>query len=67
MKKIEPNNYIEIKKLASDWTDKKKYLIHYKMLKFYARHAMLVDDVYKIISFKQSKWFGKKYVIIQKN
>ena len=38
------------------WSDKKKYLIHYRMLKFYVRHGMVVEKIHEIISFKQSKW-----------
>ena len=56
MKKIKPKNYTKSKKLICDWTDKKKYLIHYRMLKFYVRHSMVVEKVLEIISFKQSKW-----------
>ena len=29
------------------------------MLKFYVRHAMVVDKVHEIISFKQSKWLER--------
>ena len=43
-------------KLICDWTDKQKYLILYRMLKFYVRHGMVVEKVHEIISFKQSKW-----------
>ena len=53
---IKPENYTKSKKLICDWTDKKKYLIHYRMLKFYVRHGMVVEKVHEIISFKQSKW-----------
>ena len=56
MKSIKPENYTKSKKLICDWTDKKKYLIHYRMLKFYVRHGMVVEKNYEIISFKQSKW-----------
>ena len=56
MKKIKPKNYTKSKKLICDWTDKKKYLIHYRMLKFYVRHGMIVEKIHEIISFKQSKW-----------
>ena len=56
MKKIKLENYTKSKKLISDWTDKKNYLIHYRMLKFYVRHGMIVEKVHEIISFKQSKW-----------
>ena len=56
MNSIKPENYAKSKKLICDWTDKKKYLIHYRMLKFYVRHGMVVEKVHEIISFKQSKW-----------
>ena len=56
MNSIKPENYTKSKKLICDWTDKKKYLIHYRMLKFYVRHGMVVEKIHEIISFKQSKW-----------
>ena len=56
MKKIKPQNYTKSKKLLCDWTDKKKYLIHYRMLKLYVRHGIVVEKIREIISFKQSKW-----------
>ena len=56
MKKIKPKNYTKSEKLICDWSDKKKYLIHYRMLKFYVRHGMIVEKVHEIISFKQSEW-----------
>ena len=49
-----------IKKLICDWTVKKKYLIHYRALKFHIRHGMVIDKVYEVISFKQSKWLEKQ-------
>ena len=59
MKSIKPENYAKSKKLICDWTDKKKYLIHYRMLKFYIRHGMMVDKTHERISFKQSRWLQK--------
>ena len=56
MKSVKPENYAKSKKLICDWTDKKKYLIHYRMLKFYVKHGMVVEKIHEIISFKQSKW-----------
>ena len=56
MNSIKPENYTKSKKLICDWTDKKKYLFHYRMLKFYIRHGMIVEKIHEIISFKQSKW-----------
>ena len=59
MKEIKPDNYTSTKKLICDWSDKKNYLVHYRMLKFYIRHGMIIDKVYNIISFKQNKWLEK--------
>ena len=59
MNNIKPKNYTKSKTLICDWTDKKKYLIHYRMLKFYPRHGMRVEKLHEIISFKQSKWLEK--------
>ena len=59
MKTIKPHTYIQTKKLICDWSDRKNYLVHYRMLKFYVRHGMIVDKVQETISFKQSKWLEK--------
>ena len=59
MKSIMPINYVYHKKLICDWTDKRNYLIHNRMLKFYIRHGMGVKQVHRVISFKQSKWLEK--------
>ena len=59
MKEIKPETYNQTKKLICDWSDEKNYLIHYRMLKFYVRHGMLVDKVHVVISFKQCKWLEK--------
>ena len=56
MIKMKPNNFTQNTKLICDWTDKKNYLILYRMLKLYARHGLVVDKAYEIISFKQKKW-----------
>ena len=58
MKKIKLENYTKPKSLKCDWTDKKKYLIHYRLLNFYVRHGMIVDKNHEI-SFKQSKWLER--------
>ena len=59
MKKIEPDAYTQTKKLLFDCSDKKNYLVHYRMLKFYVRHGMVIDKDHEIISFKKSKWMEK--------
>ena len=59
MKKIKPNIYTQTKKLICDWSGRKIFLIHYRLLKFYVRHEMIVDKVHTVISFKQSKRLEK--------
>ena len=59
MKKIKPKNYTKAKKLICDWTDKKKYLAHYRMLKIYVRLGMVVDKIHEIISFEHSECLEK--------
>ena len=59
MKEIQAKNYIKSIKLICDWTDKKNYLIHNRMLKFYVRLGMVVEKFHETISFKQSKWLEK--------
>ena len=59
MKKIKPDTYTQTKKLICDWSDKKNYLIHYRMLKFYVRHGMEVVKLHTVISFEQSKCLEK--------
>ena len=59
MNENKANTYTQSKKLICDWTDKKNYLIHYRMLKVYLRHGMIVDKVHEIISFRHSKWLEK--------
>ena len=45
--------------MICEWSDKKNYLVHYRMLKFCIRHGMKIDKVHNIISFKQNKWLEK--------
>ena len=59
MKKMKVDSHTKCKKLIFDWTDKKKYLVHYRMLKFYVRYGSIVKKVHEVISFKQSQWLEK--------
>ena len=45
--------------MICDWSDKKNFLVHYRMLKFFLRHGVIVDKVHNVISFKQSRWLEK--------
>ena len=59
MKEIKPDTHTQTSKLICDLSDKKNYLVHNRMLKFYIRHGMVVDKVHSITSFRQSKWLEK--------
>ena len=59
MKNIKPKKFTKAKKVICDWSDKKNYLVHFRMLNYYVRHGMIVDKVHEIISFKQSRWLEK--------
>ena len=59
MKTIKLDTYTQTSKLICDWSDKRNYSIHYRMLNFYIRHGMEVVKVHNVISFKQSKWLEK--------
>ena len=61
MNKIKPKIYSKAKKLLCDWSEKKNYLIHYRMVIFYVKHGMIVEKNHELISFKQNKWL-EKYV-----
>ena len=51
-------NYTKQNKLFCDWTDKKNYSIHFRMLKIYLGHGMIVDNVHKKI--RLNKLYGWK-------
>ena len=56
MKEFIVDTYTQTKKLICDLSDKKNSLIHYRMLKFYVGHGMVIEKVHNVISFKRSKW-----------
>ena len=39
---MKPKNFTKSKSLTFDWTDEKKYLIHFGMLKILVRHGMVI-------------------------
>ena len=43
MKEIRPDTYVQSSKLICDWYDNKNYLVHYRMLKIYVRHGLIVE------------------------
>ena len=69
MNEFELNTHTPNKKLICDWTDKKKYLIKYRMLNFYVIHGMIVEQNHDINSFIPSKWLEKyrKFITQKRN
>ena len=59
MNENNPNTYTQNGKLISDCIDKRNYLSHYWMLKFYVRHGMVVNKNHEKISFRQNVWLEK--------
>ena len=49
------------KKLCLTLRDKKKYICHYKNLKFYLNHGLKLKKIHKILQFDQSAWL-KPYI-----
>ena len=43
-------------KLVPNFFDKKKMLIHYRNLRFYLQHGLVVTKMHRGIRFRQSKW-----------
>ena len=41
------------------WTDKKNYMVHYRMLNFYVRQGLVVEKFHEVKTFEQSKWLEK--------
>ena len=56
MIEIKPILYTPVKKLICDWTNRKIHLTHYRTLKLFVKHGMIVDKVREIMLCKQSKW-----------
>ena len=46
----------KVNKLILTQKDKKKYIVHYRLLQFYLNQGMVLKKVHRIISFKQKKW-----------
>ena len=59
MNSLNQPNYKPTSKLMCDVTNKSKYMIHYRMFKFYLNQGMKVTKIHTIYKFKQSPWLGK--------
>ena len=59
MNSVNQPNYKPTSKLMCDVTNKSKYMIHYRMFKFYLNQGMKVTKIHTIYRFKQSAKLGK--------
>ena len=51
--RIKPN---KTPKLVETLLDKKNYVSHYEILKFYVKHGLVFDKLHRVCEFEQSKW-----------
>ena len=59
MKTNKPEKCKPTEKLIMDQTNKHRYFLHYRDLKFYIRHGIRILNVHTIYKFKQSPWLAK--------
>lgn len=49
-------NAFKTPKLILDLSDKKEYVIHFRMLKLALKHGLILRKIHRVISFDQSPW-----------
>ena len=59
MTENKPEKYKPTEKLIVDQTNKQRYFLHYRDLKFYLRHGTRIVNVHTVYKFKQSPWLAK--------
>nr|XP_018913796.1 PREDICTED: uncharacterized protein LOC109041820 [Bemisia tabaci] len=52
---IPPNSFSKHPKLLCTLYDKKKYVIHYRMLKLALKHGLILEKIHRGISFRQAR------------
>ena len=58
---IAEQSFFSTNKLLLTQYDKTKYVLHAKILQFYLKHGMVLQNIHRGISFKQSDFF-KPYI-----
>ena len=53
MSKSKSKIYTLCEKLIFDWSDRRRYLIHYTMLKSYVKLGMIVETLHNLIFLEQ--------------
>ena len=59
MNSVNQPNYKPTQKLVCDLNSKEKYMMHYRMFKFYTQIGMKVTKIHTIYRFKQDAWLAK--------
>ena len=59
MKTIKPDTYTQTKNVICDWSDRKNYLILFRMVTFYVTHGMQLVEIHTVTPLKQSKLLEK--------
>ena len=59
MNSVNQPNYKPTENFICDLTNKQKYMIHYRMFKFYTKMGMKVTKIHSLWRFKQSLWLEK--------
>jgi len=49
----------KVEKLVPNLKDKKKYVVHYRNLKFYLKHGLKIEKIHDVLKFNQSPWIAK--------
>ena len=63
---VENKKVGNVSKLILNLKDKKNYVIHYKLLRYYEELGLKIKKIHNIISFKQDRWL-RKYIDFNTN
>lgn len=58
---MKPPEGNKLNKLLTTLSEKKRYVIHYRMLKLALLHGLILDKVHRVLRFRQEPWL-KKFV-----
>jgi hypothetical protein len=60
-KLLEGRRFVKSEKLVPNLSPKVKYVVHYRNLKFYMEHGLILERIHRVIGFKQAPWL-KPYI-----
>jgi hypothetical protein len=50
------HRYFPIEKLLCTLKEKNNYVLHYRNLKFYLNHGLILKKIHRVLQFRQSRW-----------